>query len=62
MKYLRDSGGNQKTATEANGTSIGHELDMGLTHPKVDPLTTTVSIFGIRPKTLLLPWPSLFRA
>ena len=28
LKYLRDSGGNKKTATEANGTFIGHELDI----------------------------------
>ena len=28
MKYLRDSGSNQNTATEAPGTGIGHELDM----------------------------------
>jgi hypothetical protein len=27
MKYLRDSDGCQDTAMEANGTSIGHELD-----------------------------------
>jgi hypothetical protein len=27
---LRDSGGIQKTATEANGTIIGHELDTEL--------------------------------
>jgi len=25
---LQDSGGNQKTATEDNGTVIGHELDI----------------------------------
>jgi hypothetical protein len=30
MKYLRDSGDNENTATEAKGTSIGHELDIRL--------------------------------
>jgi len=27
QRYLRDSGGKLKTATEANGTITGHELD-----------------------------------